>query len=183
MRKGTSQSAPFRLAGLRGGIKVETVGGLRSSSQFHIQVLSGHKDLTGLGGGLASHFIREPHFVKQNKVFPSAPKRSKLQFGFKRPLLSYRAELWLHYRLRNINNTRNSSLGGGLTFDYQATRNIIVQLCTLSTELVESHTLEIKSWCKDEKELALKIAESRCMSGQRVRWECFDWSFGCVRFS
>lgn len=40
-----------------------------------------------------------------------------------------------------------------------------MQLCTLPTEVVESHTLEIKGWCKDEKELALKIAEaSACLA-------------------
>lgn len=41
-------------------------------------------------------------------------------------------------------------------------RNIFVQLMQQPTEVVESEQLEIKGWCKDEKEFAEKLVESAC---------------------
>src|SRR5229473_7038990 len=45
-------------------------------------------------------------------------------------------------------------------FDEQAIRNILVQLCSLPANVVESESLEVKSWCKDERQLAEKIGEA-----------------------
>jgi ATP-dependent DNA helicase RecG len=44
-------------------------------------------------------------------------------------------------------------------FSEQAIRGVLTQLCSQPTGTVESEQLEIKNWCKDEKQLAHKIAE------------------------
>jgi ATP-dependent DNA helicase RecG len=51
---------------------------------------------------------------------------------------------------------------GGLQFSRvnERFRSIFAQLCVHSAEVVENEQLEIKGWCKDEKELAHKIAEA-----------------------
>lgn len=51
------------------------------------------------------------------------------------------------------------------SFDAQAIRNILIQLCWQSTEVVESESTEIKGWCRDERELADKIVDaSHCLA-------------------
>jgi ATP-dependent DNA helicase RecG len=45
-------------------------------------------------------------------------------------------------------------------FNEQSIRNILVQLCCQPTSVVESETLEVKSWCQDERQLAEKIGEA-----------------------
>ena len=50
-------------------------------------------------------------------------------------------------------------------FNEQAIRNILVQLCSQATSVVESEELEVKGWCQDEKQLAEKIGEaSACLA-------------------
>ncbi len=46
------------------------------------------------------------------------------------------------------------------TFNEQAIKNILVQLCSQPASVVESEELEVKSWCQDEKQLAEKIGEA-----------------------
>lgn len=47
-----------------------------------------------------------------------------------------------------------------VTFDEQGIRNILIQLCSLPANLVESESIEVKSWCRDERQLAEKIGEA-----------------------
>ena len=82
-------------------------------------------------------------------------------------MCTYEVRKWLAFiekKVKIVPATLNflwfSSLMGVPTFDSHAIRNIIMQLCTVPTELMESETLEIKGWCKDEKELAIKISEA-----------------------
>jgi len=44
-------------------------------------------------------------------------------------------------------------------FSEQALRNVLTELCSQPTGTVESEQLEIKNWCRDEKQLAQKIGE------------------------
>jgi hypothetical protein len=48
----------------------------------------------------------------------------------------------------------------GHTYNEQSIRNILVQLCTQPTSVVESEELEVKSWCQDKKQLAEKAGEA-----------------------
>jgi ATP-dependent DNA helicase RecG len=45
-------------------------------------------------------------------------------------------------------------------FNEQAIKNILLQLCSQPTGVVESEELEVKSWCQNEKQLAEKIGEA-----------------------
>src|ERR1700732_3507890 len=44
-------------------------------------------------------------------------------------------------------------------FDANIIRSLLTNLCCQSTESLESDNLEIKSWCRDEKELAEKVSD------------------------
>jgi predicted HTH transcriptional regulator len=56
----------------------------------------------------------------------------------------------------------------GTYISFQALRDILVQLCVQSPEVVESESIEIKSWCYDEKDLAEKVSEAAaCLANQR----------------
>lgn len=44
-------------------------------------------------------------------------------------------------------------------FDANIIRSLLTNLCFQSTESLESDNLEIKSWCRDEKELAEKVSD------------------------
>src|SRR5437870_5023613 len=39
-------------------------------------------------------------------------------------------------------------------------KNLLIQLCVQPPDAVESEELEIKGWCRDEKELAEKVTEA-----------------------
>src|SRR3990172_3734708 len=42
----------------------------------------------------------------------------------------------------------------------QVLKNLLVQLSDQSSDAVESQTIEIKSWCHDDRQLAEKVAEA-----------------------
>src|SRR5437879_1319368 len=72
-------------------------------------------------------------------------------------------------------------------FDVNYVRAVLTRLLTESPEAVESHTLEIKGWCKDEKELAEKVSEAAaCLanaSGGLVLIGISDETAGRSKFS
>lgn len=51
-------------------------------------------------------------------------------------------------------------VAGGEAFDENEFRQILIQLCEQSTEVVENEQLEIKGWPKDEKELIDSVVEA-----------------------
>jgi len=66
-------------------------------------------------------------------------------------------------------------------------RNIFVQLCSQPASVIESETLEIKSWCSGEKQLAEKAADSSaCLANARggiVLLGIEDGDVGMKKFS
>ncbi len=59
----------------------------------------------------------------------------------------------------------------GIPFDRTAVTNILVQLCSQDAALVESEYLEIKGWCKDDRQLAEKVSEAAaCIANGRGGW-------------
>ena len=54
---------------------------------------------------------------------------------------------------------------GADTFDENFFKNLIIQLLAQSPDALESETLEIKGWCRDERELIEKVVDaSQCLA-------------------
>src|SRR5713101_9437596 len=49
---------------------------------------------------------------------------------------------------------------GVCTFDDKFFRNLLVQLCVQPADALENESLEIKGWCRDERELTEKVVDA-----------------------
>src|ERR1022692_3040848 len=58
-----------------------------------------------------------------------------------------------------------SILEGAATFDENFFKNLIIQLLAQSPDALENETLEIKGWCRDEREFVDKAVDaSQCLA-------------------
>jgi len=96
------------------------------------------------------------------QVFGRAPAINQKQFG--RDLTKVNDVLFWVYNICCPGTLMSIPVAatqfGGEPFDQQSIKNILVQLCSQPANIVESHTLEVKSWCKDECQLAEKVSEA-----------------------